>query len=129
LRIDLNRRANYFKYYEYKSHYAFYSHNLCGDPELNVWTANDPEVLTFGNISTWYVEGEGYHVKVNVKKDGDVGYLAFVCLNAGDKAYLINLVNDEGNCEFIVPEAASNVHLTATKRNCVPAYKTDLNIQ
>ncbi len=32
-------------------------------------------------------------------------------------------------CEFIVPEAASNVHLTATRENCVPAYKTDLNIQ
>jgi|GEM_PF-5710159 len=33
-----------------------------------------------------------------------------------------------GNCEFIVPEAASNVHVTATMKNCVPAYKTDLNI-
>jgi len=121
-------RANYFKYYEYKSHYAFYSHNLCGDPELNIWTANEPEVLTFGPISTWYVSGQGYHVKVNVKEDGGVCHLSFVCLNAGDKAYLINLSNDEGNCEFIVPEAASNVHLTATKKNCVPAYKTDLSI-
>ena len=34
----------------------------------------------------------------------------------------------DGNCEFIVPEAASNVHLTATMKNCIPAYKTDLNI-
>jgi hypothetical protein len=34
----------------------------------------------------------------------------------------------DGNCEFIVPEAASNVHVTATMKNCVPAYKTDLNI-
>jgi hypothetical protein len=120
-------RALYFGKNPY-AHYYVYQHMLCGEPELNVWTANEPKVLTFDSISTWHVPGEGYHVKVTVKEDDEPCYLARVCLNAGDKAYLLNLTRYSGKCEFIVSEAASNVHLTATKRNCVPAYKKDLNI-
>ncbi len=112
---------------KFTGHYHLYQHILCGDPELNVWTRR-PKILSFDAINKWYESGVGYHVKVTVKEDNQNSYLARVCMHAQGKAYLLNLTNENGVCEFIVPEAASSIHLTATKYNCVPAYKTDLNI-
>jgi len=100
-----------------------YTHMLCGDPELNLWT-DDPGEL---DLDVTVEEGTGgmYDIKVTVKDENTPAnkiYLAYVCLNAGEDAYLINLSNENGRCDLQVPADAEGT-ITATKRNWVPAQE------
>lgn len=100
-----------------------YTHILSGDPELNVWTA-DPGELDL-DVSVQEGSGGNYNIKVTVKDKATNNpvYLANVCLHAPGEAYLLNLSNENGRCDFVVPEEASG-KITATKHNWVPAWES-----
>jgi len=100
-----------------------YTHVLCGDPELNVWTA-DPDELDM-SVSIEDAGGGNSRIKVTIsdKNTADPVYLANVCLHAPGENYLLNLSNEAGRCDFIVPDETSG-KITATKHNWVPAWES-----
>jgi len=100
-----------------------YMHVLCGDPELSVWTADPDELDLDVEVKDG---GDGnYNIEVTVSDKNTAGpvYLANVCLHAPGDAYLLNLSNEAGRCDFVVPEGASG-KITATKHNWVPAWES-----
>jgi hypothetical protein len=99
--------------------YLMFGLNLLGDPETRLWTDRPREMdIAFEDVLTL---GPRTFEVVVTSEGAPVGG-ARVCLSKDDDVYCVEESDYEGRVyAFIDPAGPGTLHVTATKRDCLPA--------
>jgi hypothetical protein len=115
--IPYSREKNVYRWHQYQL-------NLCGDPEMPVWTAV-PESLTVSSPQTIPLGSSHMLITVTDKNTNAPIPDALVCLMKDDESYAAGYTGVNGTVYLDVePSTAGNFDLTVTAHNYIPVETT-----